>query len=226
MYGTLNHFQDRVEPRKTWNQQRKGCELFPPWAWFQVVGCIPGKVDARCFGRFFVAFGFIPIEKWLHFFLMVLGGCIHVIYLLLWFPSTTIRRNSSSPFSRRDFDRKKNRCAPPFHLRKEVGWYCWWTKILHLLGCPKCWFYSSYQDPTWCIPSGAEFSSMNRIWCDLCFCLFNIFNGLHPWICVFQWANFSSPMFKKFSVRPNGLFVSPFGWLADNIQHLQICFTH
>ena len=37
---------------------------------------------------------------------------------------------------------------------------------------------------------GAEFSSINRIWCDLCFCLFN---GLYPLLGVFQWANFSSP---------------------------------
>lgn len=53
-------------------------------------------------------------------------------------------------------------------------------------GCPKCWFYLSYQDPSWCIPSGAEFCYINRIWCDLCFCLFNIFNGLYPLISVFN----------------------------------------
>ena len=54
-------------------------------------------------------------------------------------------------------------------------------KILHHLGCPKCWFYSSIKT-FWCIPSGAEFCSINRIWCDLCLCLFN---GLSPLIGVF-----------------------------------------
>ncbi len=57
---------------------------------------------------------------------------------------------------------------------------------------------------------------------SLCFCLIT---DLIRQMCVFHWASFSSPTFSV-SVWLNGIFVSPFGWLEDNIQissNLQIC---
>ena len=41
--------------------------------------------------------------------------------------------------------------------------YCWWKKILHRLGCPKCIFFYKYEDLFSGILSGAGFCSINCI---------------------------------------------------------------
>ena len=41
-----------------------------------------------------------------------------------------------------------------YHYYSLLWLICRWKKIMHSLGCPKCWFYNQYQDllghPKWC----------------------------------------------------------------------------